>query len=131
MAMSAKSHPRAARLARLRRRAAASVAVLAAAAASVVSIAATSASASPSGEPSPSAAAAVEPTSIEPTLSPAPQVVSSQQTTPTHVDGLGVAPGKIKHVWLIILENKSFDATFTASTRTPTCGRRCRPRGCC
>jgi Phosphoesterase family len=28
-------------------------------------------------------------------------------------DGLGIAPGKIKHVWLIILENKSFDATFT------------------
>src|SRR5262245_15119305 len=28
-------------------------------------------------------------------------------------DGLGVHPGKIKHVWLIILENKSFDATFT------------------
>src|SRR5580700_987459 len=28
-------------------------------------------------------------------------------------DGLGIQPGKIKHVWLIILENKSFDATFT------------------
>ena len=28
-------------------------------------------------------------------------------------DGLGIRPGKIKHVWLIILENKSFDATFT------------------
>jgi hypothetical protein len=28
-------------------------------------------------------------------------------------DGLGVRPGKIKHVWLIILENKSYDATFT------------------
>ena len=28
-------------------------------------------------------------------------------------DGLGIDPGKIKHVWLIILENKSFDATFT------------------
>jgi Phosphoesterase family len=28
-------------------------------------------------------------------------------------DGLGVAPGKIKHVWLIILENKSYDSTFT------------------
>jgi hypothetical protein len=28
-------------------------------------------------------------------------------------DGLGITPGKIKHVWLIILENKSFDATFT------------------
>ncbi len=28
-------------------------------------------------------------------------------------DGLGVQSGKIKHVWLIILENKSYDATFT------------------
>jgi hypothetical protein len=28
-------------------------------------------------------------------------------------DDLGIAPGKIKHVWLIILENKSYDATFT------------------
>ena len=28
-------------------------------------------------------------------------------------DGLGVHQGKIKHVWLIILENKSYDATFT------------------
>ena len=28
-------------------------------------------------------------------------------------DGLGVGKGKIKHVWLIILENKSYDATFT------------------
>ncbi len=28
-------------------------------------------------------------------------------------DGLGVQPGAIKHVWLIILENKSYDTTFT------------------
>jgi hypothetical protein len=28
-------------------------------------------------------------------------------------DGLGVRSGKIKHVWLIILENKSYDATFS------------------
>jgi len=32
---------------------------------------------------------------------------------PAAKDGLGIAPGKIKHVWLIILENKSYDATFT------------------
>ncbi len=25
----------------------------------------------------------------------------------------GLRPGAIKHVWLIILENKSYDATFT------------------
>jgi hypothetical protein len=28
-------------------------------------------------------------------------------------DHLGIKPGKIKHVWLIILENKAYDATFT------------------
>jgi Phosphoesterase family len=28
-------------------------------------------------------------------------------------DELGVTPGTIKHVWLIILENKSYDASFT------------------
>jgi hypothetical protein len=28
-------------------------------------------------------------------------------------DGLGIQPGKVKHVWLIILENKSYDASFT------------------
>ena len=31
----------------------------------------------------------------------------------TYFDGLGIKPGKIKHVWLIILENKSYDASFT------------------
>lgn len=28
-------------------------------------------------------------------------------------DGLGITPGKVKHVWVIMLENKSYDATFT------------------
>ncbi len=28
-------------------------------------------------------------------------------------NGLGISRGKVKHVWLIILENKSYDATFT------------------
>src|SRR5674476_1171967 len=32
-----------------------------------------------------------------------------QQTTPS----TGLLPGQVKHVWLIILENKSYDATFT------------------
>ena len=35
------------------------------------------------------------------------------RTTPSASDGVGIAHGKIKHVWLIILENKSYDATFT------------------
>jgi Phosphoesterase family len=30
-----------------------------------------------------------------------------------YFDNLGIQPGKIKHVWLIILENKSYDASFT------------------
>jgi hypothetical protein len=38
---------------------------------------------------------------------------SAWQHTPPPADGLGVQPGKIKHVWLIILENKAYDATFT------------------
>src|SRR6201995_368497 len=29
------------------------------------------------------------------------------------ITSAGVKPGQIKHVWLIILENKSYDATFT------------------
>ncbi len=32
---------------------------------------------------------------------------------PVRDAGLGIQPGKIKHVWPIILENKSYDATFT------------------
>ncbi|HUJ34940.1 MAG TPA: alkaline phosphatase family protein [Solirubrobacteraceae bacterium] len=30
-----------------------------------------------------------------------------------YFDNLGVQPGAVKHVWLIILENKSYDASFT------------------
>jgi hypothetical protein len=38
---------------------------------------------------------------------------SSVAGSPKPPDGLGVQPGTIKHVWLIILENKSYDASFT------------------
>ncbi len=38
---------------------------------------------------------------------------SSHSTAADTHDGLGIESGKIKHVWLIILENKSYDATFT------------------
>src|SRR5580698_3944518 len=31
----------------------------------------------------------------------------------TTLSRAGLAPGQIKHVWLIILENKSYDASFT------------------
>ncbi len=37
---------------------------------------------------------------------------SSPWSSPSQ-DGLGIQSGKVKHVWLIILENKSYDATFT------------------
>jgi Phosphoesterase family len=33
--------------------------------------------------------------------------------TNTTISSTGLKPGQIKHVWLIILENKSYDATFT------------------
>ena len=42
-----------------------------------------------------------------------PHVTQTSTISKGNFDGLGIAPGKIKHVWLIILENKSYDATFT------------------
>ena len=46
---------------------------------------------------------------------PALAANSAPATHSSHTsrDGLGIKPGKVKHVWLIILENKSYDATFT------------------
>ena len=44
---------------------------------------------------------------------PAPAAASNSRAAPAYADGLGIGPRKIKHVWLIILENKSYDATFT------------------
>ena len=43
----------------------------------------------------------------------ASSAASAKRPVATSRDGLGIQPGKIKHVWLIILENKSYDATFT------------------
>jgi hypothetical protein len=54
-----------------------------------------------------SASASAQTAPDQPTLTP-----PAYYHAPTN-DGLGVAPGKIKHVWLIVLENKSYDATFT------------------
>ena len=42
-----------------------------------------------------------------------------------------LAPGSITHVWLIILENKSYNVSSPASTTTPTCGRPSPPRAPC
>jgi Phosphoesterase family len=42
-----------------------------------------------------------------------PGVPSGPPALPGASDNLGIQNGKIKHVWLIILENKSYDATFT------------------
>jgi hypothetical protein len=54
-----------------------------------------------------SASAATQAAPDQPTLS-----APSEYVAPNN-DGLGITPGKIKHVWLIVLENKSYDATFT------------------
>jgi hypothetical protein len=45
--------------------------------------------------------------------STAPQTTAPTTHGVNAKDGLGIRPGKIKHVWLIILENKSYDATFS------------------
>jgi hypothetical protein len=37
----------------------------------------------------------------------------SAKSTGVTIASTGLRPGAIKHVWLIILENKSYDATFT------------------
>jgi hypothetical protein len=42
-----------------------------------------------------------------------PVVTASANGSSSSPDQTGLAPGKIKHVWLIILENKSYDASFT------------------
>ncbi len=53
------------------------------------------------------------------TLAKLPRAARSALRSAPHVpaspylDGLGIRPGKIKHVFLIILENKSYDASFT------------------
>jgi len=46
------------------------------------------------------------------TSSDSPTIQPSDYSAPAN-DGLGVAPGAIKHVWLIVLENKSYDASLT------------------
>ena len=46
-------------------------------------------------------------------LASASSAASAKRSLAPRRDGLGIQPGKIKHVWLIILENKSYDATFT------------------
>jgi hypothetical protein len=42
-----------------------------------------------------------------------PQATAPTARGASAKDGLGIRPGKIRHFWLIILENKSFDATFS------------------
>jgi hypothetical protein len=46
-------------------------------------------------------------------LASASSAASAKRPVAPSRDGLGIQPGKIKHVWLIILENKAYDATFT------------------
>ncbi|MDU3272141.1 MAG: phosphoesterase, partial [Cutibacterium sp.] len=46
---------------------------------------------------------------------PAPAATPAAASTTGHkrITTTGLKPGDVKHVWLIILENKSYDATFT------------------
>ncbi len=48
-----------------------------------------------------------------PTASVYTPAAAADAAQPTYNDGLGIHPGLVKHVWLIILENKSYDASFT------------------
>jgi hypothetical protein len=41
------------------------------------------------------------------------KTITSKTITSKTITSSGLKPGAIKHVWLIILENKSYDATFT------------------
>lgn len=43
----------------------------------------------------------------------APAPASPAKSNHTTITTTGLKPGDIKHVWLIILENKSYDATFS------------------
>ena len=58
----------------------------------------------------------------------APQAHAARHTV-RNPDGIGLAPGKIKHVWLIILENKSYDATFTGLNRNTYLWRKLPAQG--
>jgi hypothetical protein len=40
-------------------------------------------------------------------------VAADSTAKPITITATGLRPGQVKHVWLIILENKSYDATFT------------------
>src|ERR1700689_4821186 len=42
-----------------------------------------------------------------------PNASAGVSQTGTTITSTGLSAGQIKHVWLIILENKSYDATFT------------------
>ena len=57
------------------------------------------------------ASAAQTPSPTKP--APAPTPAAASTTGHKRITTTGLKPGDVKHVWLIILENKSYDATFT------------------
>ena len=77
--------------------------------------------------------AAVATAVVVPIVSASASAGAGAESAPrSFADGLGIKPGKIKHVWLIILENKSYDEPPSrASTTTVTCGRPARNRARC
>ena len=52
-------------------------------------------------------------------------------TTSQVITSTGLRPGQIKHVFLIILENKSYDATFTGLNQNSYLWKTLPSQGCC
>lgn len=50
---------------------------------------------------------------VAPALAKSGGTDHSSPTAPSLITSTGLRPGQVKHVWLIILENKSYDMTFT------------------
>jgi phospholipase C len=73
------------------------------------------------------AVAVVLATSLSAGATKPPSFASAKAQQVASKDALGVTPGKIKHVWLIILENKSYDASFTGLNNTSASTTTSRP----
>jgi hypothetical protein len=65
------------------------------------------------------AAALVGSVAVLPAAAATPAKAVTKHPSPTSqtITSTGLKPGEVKHVWLIILENKGYDATFTGLNR--------------
>ena len=62
-----------------------------------------------------------------------PAVASAAHGSPKNltISSTGLKSGQVKHVWLIILENKSYDATFTGLNQNSYLWKTLPSRACC